>query len=191
LVMAGMSQGGNSSVGACLVAEVLGIKGAVLLYGHASSPDAGLAMATGELEAYALTGSSVKDHLGKGWVKKPLVILDTSRIKIFPDVPAITEVAQLTPSHKRLITYYTTVLKTGKAFFTTPGVPADRVEFLRDIFDKIVADKAFISQASLRWTAWEKPTPGKELELSVSQAMSVAPEDVKLVNQLVEEYKKK
>ena len=95
-------------------------------------------------------------------------------------VPRCTRSCRANPAHcaarKEPENRYS--LESAKVFYTTPGVPQDRVDFLRETFDKIVADKGFVKQAKLRWTVWEPPVSGAEHTETVRATMAISQEDI-------------
>ena len=60
----------------------------------------------------------------------------------------------------------------GQAVVTTPGVPADRVQFLRKTFSKIGENKALqeeMEKVARYWTPFE---PGEKMQADVAKIMS-------------------
>jgi tripartite-type tricarboxylate transporter receptor subunit TctC len=63
----------------------------------------------------------------------------------------------------------------GTAFFTTPGVPAERIAALRRAFDATVKDPAFIADAN-RTKLTLGPLPGEEVQKLVTEVAAIPPE---------------
>jgi tripartite-type tricarboxylate transporter receptor subunit TctC len=60
------------------------------------------------------------------------------------------------------------------AFFTTPGVPADRLAALRRAFDATMKDKDFLDEVEkLKLTA--SPMKGEDLQQLISKVTSLSP----------------
>ena len=76
----------------------------------------------------------------------------------------------------------------GKPVGVAPGTPEDRLQFLRDAFDKIVTTEGFLEQAGLRWLIWTEPLSGKEAAGQVEAAMGIPPEYRLRLAELVNKY---
>jgi tripartite-type tricarboxylate transporter receptor subunit TctC len=63
----------------------------------------------------------------------------------------------------------------GTAFFTTPGVPADRLNALRRAFDATVKDPEFLADAQ-KTTLTVNPMTGEDLQKLVAQVSDLSPE---------------
>jgi tripartite-type tricarboxylate transporter receptor subunit TctC len=59
----------------------------------------------------------------------------------------------------------------GRPFFTSPGVPAERVKALRDAFDTMVKDPEFLAQAGKEGFDIN-PLPGAELQKIVEDIVA-------------------
>ena len=68
--------------------------------------------------------------------------------------------------------------------FAPPGVPADRLEWLRAKFDEVVALKAFGTMGKLRWGEVAPPITGEEAAAIVDSAIALSKEDVDKFNAL-------
>jgi tripartite-type tricarboxylate transporter receptor subunit TctC len=62
----------------------------------------------------------------------------------------------------------------GTAFFTTPGVPADRVTALRRAFDATMRDPEFLADAQ-RTKLTVGPITGEELQKLVAEVSDLPP----------------
>ena len=62
----------------------------------------------------------------------------------------------------------------GTAFFTTPGVPTDRLETLRRAFDATVRDPEFLADAA-RTRLTVNPITGEELQKLVTEVTNLSP----------------
>ena len=122
----------------------------------------------------------------KGFTK-PFCSLTFERTEWFPDTPAITELVQLTPEQEDMIRFVQ-ALVAGKSFYAPPGVPADKLTYLRRTFDKITSNKAFVKQARTRWPIWSKPLTGEELQESVGKVLGMPPEKIEAVRNLFAKY---
>jgi tripartite-type tricarboxylate transporter receptor subunit TctC len=118
-----------------------------MVVGYASNPAVQLATTRGEVD---IQGSSVESSLKliESGDHIPLVVVDFERSKYLPNVPTIYELAQkMSPESKRWVDTLCSVLTIGRSIATTPNVPESRVSFLRNAFDKILKDPAFVKDA--------------------------------------------
>ena len=60
------------------------------------------------------------------------------------------------------------------AFFTTPGVPADRVTALRRAFDETMKDPELLAEAE-KIKVGISPLPGEELQKLVADVSNLSP----------------
>jgi tripartite-type tricarboxylate transporter receptor subunit TctC len=119
-----------------------------LITGYQGSNEVLLAMERGEVEgAYSLL-SDFRARKGE-WLRDKMVnvlfFIGGERVADYPDVPLAHETA--TNEDDRQILKLLSAGDIGRAIFTTPGVPADRVAALRKGFDAMLQDPAFKSDA--------------------------------------------
>ena len=81
-------------------------------------------------------------------------------------------------------------LVSGKSFFGPPGVPADRLEYLRRSFDKIMANEGFLKQVKVRWSIWQQPMTGEQLDKDIKTVLGMPKEKIEATRKLVEKYVK-
>jgi len=178
--------GSVTSVGAILAIDLLGLD-ADVVFGMESGENA-LAVKRGEIIAYCQDGGSGLAAVKNG-LAKPFVNMGFTRTEWFPDTPAITELVDLTPEQEEMVRFVSAMIG-GKSFFFPPGVPADKLNYARRAFDKIVVHKGFLRQAKLKIPVWEKPITGKELEADVSKVLGMPPEKAQAIRNLVQGYVK-
>ena len=90
-----------------------------------------------------------------------------------PDVPTAIEIAD-TAEQKAILSAVLNATEIGKPFFTSPGVPAERVEALRRAFDKMVLDPDFkveFDKAKVELN----PLPGEALQKLVEDLVASRP----------------
>lgn len=107
------------------------------------SADLALALASGEVDGAAWTASGAVDQAKKGLVR-PLFVISSQRHPGAPDLPALTELVSLTKEQQdylEMVRYFDPM----QSVFLPPGIPADRVEFLREAFDKVIKDPQTIA----------------------------------------------
>ncbi len=161
---------GNQAVGSALAIELLGLKNAKVVFGLHGSAGLGLTTGKGEVDAAVNIVTAVKSQHPK-FFNVPLVNLDTERTPYWPEVPAVTEAAKLTPEQKDLLKTYL-YFRTGKVIWANAGVPADRIEFLRRTFDRIMNVDSFKQQVKTRWPVVVPPKKGEEIAKEIQALMS-------------------
>jgi tripartite-type tricarboxylate transporter receptor subunit TctC len=96
------------------------------------------------------------------------------------DTPTLNELMEQykTPeSGRRLASIILASGALGRPVYTSPGVPPERVKILRQAFDKMLADPAFLDDVRKKQFELD-PTSGAELEAIVKDVMSQPPEVV-------------
>jgi tripartite-type tricarboxylate transporter receptor subunit TctC len=116
-----------------------------LVQGYKGTHEAMLALERGEAEGHSTTWEAVKS-VNMRWVDEGLIrILVQHGLNRAPDLPNVpTSVELATSSEDRAVMRAIMgAAEIGKAYFTTPEVPADRVAALRRAFDAMIRDAAF------------------------------------------------
>lgn len=122
-----------------------------IVYGYKGQPEVFNAVERGELNGLFMSGWSgngrafVLDKMGKGEMKL-LLQLATQRDPNHKDVPTIMEVVN-SPADKQIVELLLSRLALGRPFIAPPGVPAERVEILRNAFRKSVEDPELLAEA--------------------------------------------
>jgi tripartite-type tricarboxylate transporter receptor subunit TctC len=108
-----------------------------------------IAMERGEVEGVTNSWDSWKSF-NPAWVedKKIKVLVQTEpKSKDLADVPSVQELAR-NPSDRQIMALIVSGDALGKPVATSPNVPAERVQALRDAFDATIRDPAFIEAAA-------------------------------------------
>jgi tripartite-type tricarboxylate transporter receptor subunit TctC len=138
----------------------------------------GLALEKGEADALGSTSwdylQTKREWFKDGKAKIPYVIT-LERFKKLPDVPTVVELVDK-PRDKSAMKLIASTSTVGRAFMSTPDVPAGRIEILRKAFDAMTADPRFVAEAGKRRLGVD-PMSGSELQKLVADVMS-QPEDV-------------
>ena len=100
------------------------------------------------------------------------------------EVPTVVELAR-NDEERAILRAVMNATEIGTAFFTTPGVPADRVATLRRAFDETMKDPEFLAEAA-RTHLTIGPLAGEELQKLVSEVSSLSPA---LLNKVRAAYK--
>jgi tripartite-type tricarboxylate transporter receptor subunit TctC len=145
-----------------------------LVTGYGSPSEVVIAIGKKEVDGITLGAQAFRTEEKKGFLKTPFSILDFKKSAYYPNVKSAAELTKLTPEQEELLNLYNVSGTAGKAFFGPPGIPADRVKFLRDAFDKTMANKAFVKQMQeLRYPVWEQPLTGAEVEAQAAKVLEL------------------
>ncbi len=135
LKLGATSPSGYFSLAGLTVIKILGLDAKVIT--GFGGGDLAPAVKRGELAGYAGLGAG-----GAGMIK-PLFVLATKRDPLMPDVPAITELVNLSGEDLELVKLWETALAGSSLFMAPPDMPADRLAFLRSLANKWAQDEGF------------------------------------------------
>jgi tripartite-type tricarboxylate transporter receptor subunit TctC len=117
-----------------------------LIMGYKGSAEAMLAMERGEVEGHSTTWEAVK-AIHPDWVRdgrvRLLVQHGLNRNGEMPEVPTSVELTT-NPEDRAVMRVIMGAAEVGKAYFTTPAVPIERVAALRRAFDQMIKDPMFV-----------------------------------------------
>lgn len=179
-----------NAVVSAMIAEIFEFKNTQIISGYNGSAEYGLAIGRKEADGVVQDLAVLTDYAAKGLIKPDFpMVMSLKRTALVPNVPTLPELVQLTPKQTEWVTVLSSLGYSGKAIWTRPGVPDDRVQFLRDAFDKMMANDAFVSQMKLRWPIWEKPVPGKDVAATVANAMNIPQATIDELYGLVAKHK--
>jgi tripartite-type tricarboxylate transporter receptor subunit TctC len=136
-----------------------------------------LAVERGEAEGHSTSWVALKvGH--PDWVRdKKVTILVQYALKRHPemaDVPTVVELAQ-NDEQRAVLSAVVNAAEVGSAFFTTPGVPADRLNALRRAFDATMKDPEFLAEVE-RTKLRVNPFTGEELQKVVGSISDLPPD---------------
>ena len=180
--LSGTGAGSTVSVYPLTLNNVLGTK-FKLVMGYKGSNEAMLALERGEVEGHSTSWEVVK-AVNPAWIKdgklRFLVQHSITRHPELPNVPTSVELAK-NETDRAILHTIMSAAEVGKAYFTTPGVPAERVTALRRAFDSMMKDPQFID-AVTKLGGDVTPMRGEELQQMIADLD-------KLPNDLVERVK--
>jgi len=151
-----------------------------IILGYPGGNEINLAMENGEVAGRGSNSWASWKATRPDWIrdKKMNVIaqIGLKRAADLPDVPLLTDLAtnDIDRAAMRLLSAPTAI---GRPFFTTPGVPADRVKALRAAFDATMKLPAFLEDAK-KLNLDINPVSGEELQKIVADIID-APKPVK------------
>ena len=155
--------------------NVLGTK-FKLVMGYKGSNEAMLAVERGEVEGHSTSWTALK-VAHPDWVRDAsvaiLVQFALKRHAELPDVPTVVELAR-NEEERAILSAIMNATEVGTAFFTTPGVPADRVSALRRAFDASMKDPELLADAQ-RINVGVSPLAGEDLQRLVAEVSQLPP----------------
>ena len=175
-----------------LLEETIGTKFNVVA-GYSGAPEMDLAVERGEVQcrAFTLTAFFSRREPYLSWRKKGFVrVLVQTGLKRDPRLPDIPTLYELMDEYKtpelsrRLAKLVRASGDLGRPIIGPPGVPADRVQILRQAFMKALTDPELLAEANKRNLEIE-PTSGEELEALVKEVMAQPPEVIQRMQKLL------
>ena len=165
--------------------ELLGIDGRVIT-GYKGGAAMGLAAGKGEIDIVPQPTSVGLNSMERKFVKAPVVVISDKRVASFPDSPTLLEsVKNITAEQKALYDLADTASHVVRAVCAPPGVPQDRVQFMREAFAKIVEMRGFQRQAGAIFPLGPSPLLAPEMEAFAKKA---AETDMAPIKKLVNKY---
>jgi tripartite-type tricarboxylate transporter receptor subunit TctC len=131
---------------AAVISHALAIKSRIIT-GYKGAKDMGLAVVNGEVDAGILSVSAALPLVRSGDLK-PLAVVSRHRWHELPDVPTIFEAAKIPADKEWWIDFREKLGQPHRAMVTGPGVPADRVAFLREIWGQVLKDPAVTAEGA-------------------------------------------
>jgi tripartite-type tricarboxylate transporter receptor subunit TctC len=141
LKLGGGSPSGYISLAGLTVIKVLGLDARVIT-GFSGGAERALAVKRGEIDGYVINMTGAAPYVESGMVK-PLFALAAQRDPLMPDVPAITELADISEEDLALVKLWETTLVGSSLFLTPPGITEEKLAFLRDMAAKWTQDEKF------------------------------------------------
>jgi tripartite-type tricarboxylate transporter receptor subunit TctC len=121
-----------------------------IVIGYQSSADMNLAMERGELEGNCGLGWTIVKRRLPDWLTDNKISIKFQmglrKHSDLPAVPLISDFAK-TPEDRQVFEFLFAPQEMGRPFFAPPGVPAERVQALRDAFDRTLKDAQFLAEA--------------------------------------------
>ena len=173
--LSGTGAGSTVSIYPTVINNVLGTK-FKLVMGYRGSNEAMLAVERGEVEGHSTSWTALK-VAHPDWVRDKsvsiLVQFALKRHAELPDVPTAVELGR-TDEERRILGAVMNASEVGSAFFTNPGVPADRLTALRRAFDATMKDAEFVAEVEKTRLALN-PITGEELQKLVAEVSDMPP----------------
>jgi len=139
------SKGSRGHIAASVLLEILGAKGEIIM-GFGGSPQLALATMRGELDGFGGSAASSLDFTQQPELFTFCVVAG-QRAAVIPDVPTLGELVALRPEQEKWVDRLDKIMGADRVILTTPGVPTERVELLRNALHKVLHDKEFLAIA--------------------------------------------
>jgi tripartite-type tricarboxylate transporter receptor subunit TctC len=111
------------------------------LIGYPSSKEFTMAAMRGESDGTVLTEDSAA-RFSENDQLRPIVVTGRDRSAMMPNVPTVFEAVKVDDEGAWWLDFRDDVRKLGRLLVTTPGVPADRLAYLRSVMKEIENDPA-------------------------------------------------
>jgi tripartite-type tricarboxylate transporter receptor subunit TctC len=188
LKFGGVGPAGDPTTGISIITEILNLDAKVII-GFKGHGEIMIAGGRGEVDAMQLSAASYQDAMNKGFAKEPLFSVSTVRTGAFPDLPAITEVVEVSPEMKELLeANHKMSWGEHKLFAAPPGLDEDKRQFLEATFAKIYADKAARKILLVRYANLTEGMDGASITKQLDELMRVYEEDLPRITQVTEKY---
>jgi tripartite-type tricarboxylate transporter receptor subunit TctC len=146
VLMGGTGVGSYNVIYPTVLNSVVGTK-FKLVTGYASTTEIAIAMERGEVQGRAGNNFNSLTSEHGDWLKAGKINLlaqvGLERDREFANVPLMTEFGK-TEEARQILRFFSTDVVIGRPFVTAPGVPAERVALLRQAFDRMLKDPAFL-----------------------------------------------
>lgn len=174
--LSGTGKGSTVSIYPTVMNNVFGTK-FKLVMGYKGSAEAQLAVERGEVEGHSTSWTAVKVGHPDWYPQKKISILVQFALKRHPElaeVPTAVDLAR-NDEERQILSAIMVAAEVGSAFFTTPGVPPERLAALRRAFDETMRDPDFVADAK-KTSLTVGPMTGDELQKLVVSVSSLTPE---------------
>jgi tripartite-type tricarboxylate transporter receptor subunit TctC len=183
-VLGSMGRSHLSYQWAALLKEAMDAKFRVIP-GYPTGGSLNLAMERGEIAGWVVAWESLAPS---NWVQDKRVYVPVQftlkRMAELPDVPTIIELSE--GENKKIAEFLAAGTPHARGLALGPGVPADRVAAMRDAFDAMVKDEAFLADAKKRGLAIS-PRNYKELNALTELIVTASPDFVAKVKKMIGE----
>jgi len=173
--LSGTGAGSTVSIYPTVMNNVYGTKFKIIM-GYKGSAEAQLAVERGEVEGHSTAWTAVKVAHPDWRPSKKISILAQFALNPHPDLKDVPTAVSLARNdeERQIVSAIVAAADIGLAFFTTPGVPADRLAALRRAFDATMKDKDFLDEVEkLKLTA--SPMKGEDLQQLITKVTSLSP----------------
>jgi hypothetical protein len=159
-----------------------------IILGYPGGNDINLAMERGEVDGRGSNSWASWKATRPHWLAEKriniLVQIGLSKAPDLQDVPLLIDLAA-NAEDRTILKLLSVSTRIGRPIFTTPEVPADRVKALRDAFDAMVRDPAFLEAAGKEHFDIDAVS-GAELQAIVAEVVATPEPLAKRLRQIIE-----
>lgn len=174
---------GGPSDGASITCEALRMNCQVVL-GYRGSAEIALAVERGELDALYVTDASGLTY-DRTKQARIMAVAARERSKLVPNVPTVWEGLKLTPEQEWWLDFRIALNNLGRILVTTPGTPADRLEFLRGAIRKVLTDPEVIAEGKKSQRDIDYKDPETARQNAIKAIGQITPDQKERVRQVV------
>jgi len=169
--------------GAAITCEALKINCQIVM-GYKGSAEIALAIERGEQDALYVSDSSAA-QVDKAGQARAFLSMGMKRSELLPNVPTVFEAMKLDADARWWLEFRNSINDLGRILVTTPGVPAERLAFLRAAVKKALTDPALIAEGekTQRFVGFQEPDVARQLAIKVLGA--VTPEQRERIRKVV------
>lgn len=148
LITGSVGSGSSTSIVPTVLNRVLGTKFKII-EGYRGAQDVVLAMERGEVQGGCMSFGQFRTHeqLFRDGKLRFLLRAEESPIPDAPDIPSVYDRVN-TDEQRQLLRFFFSSTEFGRPYLFPPGVPKDRVLFMRDVIRKAATDKDLLAEAA-------------------------------------------
>jgi tripartite-type tricarboxylate transporter receptor subunit TctC len=155
--------------------------------GYKAGSDIDLAMERGELDGRCGTHLTTFKSLHAAWMAErkilvPIIVAEKRRPD-FPETPTVMEFVKDEPTRQQLELLMVSQ-SLDRPVLAPPGVPAERVQALRDALDATMADKAFLAEIEKKNLHIDS-VGGEDMAKAFARAFSFSPDVVDAAREIM------
>jgi tripartite-type tricarboxylate transporter receptor subunit TctC len=154
-----------------VISHVVGLRSKIVT-GYRGAGDMSLAVMRNEVDCGVLSADSALPLVLNQSIK-PIALFGSKRWPDLPDVPTVREIAPPSTDKDWIIELRQKIGEAQRAMVAAPGVPVERVEFLRGAFAGVLTDPALVAEG-VRTKREIDYLPGGELQRLIDGLMTEA-----------------
>lgn len=187
LKLSGQSKTSGDTIGNALISYLFDLD-AIVITGYGGAAEIGPACAKGELDGQSQSAGTLIKQADQGFVKPAILSLSFRRATLFPDAPAISEAMNLTPDQENMLKIFSLANSAAHTVYATPGIPADRLDYLRDSFAKMMDQPGFQEGVTNRFGSFTTPLTGDEVSSIINDLAAIPQADIDKIQQAIAKY---
>jgi tripartite-type tricarboxylate transporter receptor subunit TctC len=152
-----------------IISYVLGLKSKIVT-GYRGAGDMSLAVMRNEVDCGILSADSGLQRIEQ---IKPIALFGAQRWAHLPDVPTLREAAAIPPDKTWIVELREQIGDAQRAMIAAPGVPPDRIDYLRSVFSEVLTDPAVIEEG-VKTNREIEYMSGADLQRLVGELMKAA-----------------